>query len=71
MSERIIKNKASYSNRTHYYIPEAMPLVLCGVFLIIAMEYSKKVKDIYDQIVDSYVLPCIKGYLDPSVLTIE
>lgn len=58
--------KGQYKIRSHkpvssgYYMPESMPLVLCGACLIIALEYSKKAKDIYNQIVESYRLPDIK-----------
>ena len=41
-------------------MPESMPLVLCGACLIIALEYSKEAKDIYNKIVESYRLPDIK-----------
>ena len=53
------KNKVHNSVSGRYYMPESMPLVLCGACLIIALEYSKKAKDIYNQIVESYRLPDI------------
>lgn len=54
------KIKIRNSVSVRYYMPESMPLVLCGACLMIALEYSKKVKDIYNQIVESYRLPDIK-----------
>jgi len=69
MVKGLYKIKARNSVSGHYYIPEAMPLVLCCACLILVFKYSKKAKGIYDHIVESYILPDIKGYLDPSVLT--
>jgi len=61
MANRNTRIKALKSVTGHYYMPESMPLVLCGACLILALEYSKKAKDIYNKIVESYRLPDIKA----------
>lgn len=61
MVNRNTRIKAFKSVTGHYYMPESMPLVLCGACLIIALEYSRKAKDIYNQIVESYRLPDIQA----------
>jgi hypothetical protein len=45
-------------------MPEAMPFVLCGACLVIALEYSEKAKEIYKKIVESYRLPDAIEMLD-------
>ena len=44
-----------------YYMPEAMPLMLCGARLIVVLVSSEKARGIYNQIVESYRLPDIQA----------
>jgi hypothetical protein len=44
-----------------YYLPEAMPLVLCGACLTVVLEKSEEARGIYREIVESYRLPDIEA----------
>jgi len=57
-SKRKIRISEKVSAR--YFMPEAMPIVLCGACLTVALEYSEKAREIYNKIVESYRLPDIK-----------
>jgi hypothetical protein len=49
---------------SNYYTPDSMPLVYCSACLDIALDKSKKAKEIYDRIVRSYQEPAMRSILD-------
>jgi len=52
---------AKKNKGTHYYLTEAMPLVLCGACLMVVLASSEKARGIYNKIVESYRLPDIRA----------
>lgn len=59
---------------SHYYLPESMPLALCGACLMVVLESSEKAKAIYSKIVESCKLPGVQDALseaDRAVLGVE
>lgn len=42
---------------SRYYLPESMPLILCGACLMVVLQSSEKAEAIYRKIVQSYSLP--------------
>ncbi len=46
---------------SHYYPPEAMPLIFCGAILMVVLESSDRARAIFNQIVETYRLPDIQA----------
>jgi len=51
------RNKVRKGVSSGYYLPESMPLVLCGACLVVVLLSSEKAREVYGKLVESYRLP--------------
>ena len=61
MSNRTRKGKTRGGSSSRYYLPESMPLILCGACLMVVLQSSEKAEGIYRKLVQSYGLPGIEA----------
>lgn len=66
MSRGTHKGRVRQLGSSRYYLPESMPLALCGACLMVALECSQKARSVYGGIVESYKLPGVQVALSEA-----